>query len=157
MKILCFKFHKIYTIWKLIIIFFWGGGEEGPPEGKGSSIHKFLSQLLWLNMWKMYWSRFFFIWSNSKICLGAHLLPPGCKGAPIHKISISIIIGKQMKILWFKFHQNSTINKEFEFFWGGEREGPPGGKGASIHKCLSQLFLVNIRKYCVPNLIKISQ
>ena len=56
-------------------------------------------------------------------------------------------------MLSFKFHQNRTINEEFDYF-DGEREGPPGGKGASIHKFLSQLFLVYIGKCCVSNFIK---
>ena len=37
--------------------------------------------------------------------------------APL-KISISIIIGKHMKLLCSKFLQNCTINEEFDF-WGG--------------------------------------
>ena len=46
--------------------------------------------------------------------------PWGGKGAPIHKfILISIIIGKHMNRLCFKFHQNHTINEEFDFFEGG--------------------------------------
>ena len=54
-----------------------------------------------------------------------------------------------MKILCFIFHQNRIINEEFDFFLGGEREGPPGGKGASIHEFLSQLFLVNMKISCL--------
>ena len=46
-----------------------------------------------------------------------------------------------MKMICFKFDKNPIINEEFDF---SEEEGPPGGKGASIHKFLSQLFLVNI-------------
>ena len=44
-----------------------------------------------------------------------------------------------MKIVCFKFHQNPTINKEFDFFFK-----PPVDNGASIHKFPSKLFLVNI-------------
>ena len=39
---------------------------------------------------------------------------------------ISIIIGKHMKMLFFKFQHNRTINEEHDFFQGGE-EGPLGG------------------------------
>ena len=43
-----------------------------------------------------------------------------------------------------KFKQNFTINEEFDYFEGrAGRERPPGGKGAPIHKFLSQLLLVN--------------
>ena len=51
-----------------------------------------------------------------------------------------------MKVLCFKFHQNRTINEEFNFF-EGEGEGHPGDKGTPIHKFLSQLLLVNICKF----------
>ena len=36
------------------------------------------------------------------------------------KILISIIIGNHMKMLRFKFHQNRTINEEFDFFEAGK-------------------------------------
>ena len=55
----------------------------------------------------------------------------------------------------FKFHQILTINEEFDLF-EGEGEGPPGSKGALIHKFLSQLLLVRIFKFYVSNFIKIS-
>ena len=45
-------------------------------------------------------------------------------------------------MLHFKFNQNRTINEEFDFLEGGG--GAAGGKGAPIHKFLSQLLLVNI-------------
>ena len=47
-------------------------------------------------------------------------------------------------MLHFKFHQNRTINEEFDFFEGGGGGGAAGGQGAPIHKFLSQLLLVNI-------------
>ena len=58
------------------------------------------------------------------------------------KMLISIIIGKHMRC--FKFQQNRIINEEFHFFEGGGEEGPPGGKGAPIHKFLTKLLLVSI-------------
>ena len=50
-----------------------------------------------------------------------------------------------MKVLCFKLHQNRPVNEEFDFFFffEGRREAP-GGEGATIHKSLSQLLLVNI-------------
>ena len=46
----------------------------------------------------------------------------------------------------FKFHQNRTINEELDFFEGGG--APRGLGGLYIHKFISQLLLVNIRKCC---------
>ena len=37
---------------------------------------------------------------------------------------MTIIIGKHMKMLCFRFHPNHTINEEFDF-WGGEEGGEP--------------------------------
>ena len=55
---------------------------------------------------------------------------------PHLKMLISIIIGKHMKMLCFKFHQNCTINEEFYF--GGEGQnsfgGPEGGRGHDYKK-----------------------
>ena len=48
-----------------------------------------------------------------------------------------------MNILYFQFPQNRTITEEFDFFEVGG-EGPQGGRGAPIHKILSQLLMVNI-------------
>ena len=46
-----------------------------------------------------------------------------------------------MKMFYFKFQQNRTINGEFNYFEGG-RGWAPGGKEAPIHKF--QLLLVKI-------------
>ena len=64
-----------------------------------------------------------------------------------------------MKMFCFKFQQNRTINKEFDFLRGnggqnytineefdyfeGVGERPPGGKRAPIYNFLSRLLLVN--------------
>ena len=59
----------------------------------------------------------------------------------------------------FKFQQNLLITAEFDYFEGEEGGGerPSWGKGAPIHKFLSQLLLVNKLKYYVSNFIKIAQ
>ena len=64
--------------------------------------------------------------------------PLGFKGAPIHKFlsQLLLVFGKHMKMLCFKFHQNCTLNEEFDFFEGGKEE-TPGGKEAPLHKFLS--------------------
>ena len=54
-----------------------------------------------------------------------------------------------MKILCFKFQQSRTINEEVDFI-------EDGGK-TLISKFLSQLLLLNIRKFCFSNWIKITQ
>ena len=53
-----------------------------------------------------------------------------------------------MKMLCLKFHQNLTINEEFDFYenGGGREEGPLRGRRAPIHKFPSHLLLVNILK-----------
>ena len=71
----------------------------------------------------------------------------GRGGGPlfINSYLISIIIGEHLKMLCLKFKQNFTINEEFDYFEGSAgRERPPGGKGAPIHKFLSQFLLVII-------------
>ena len=53
------------------------------------------------------------------------LKPPGeGQGDRQLYIFISIIIGKHMKMFYFKFQQICTINEEFNFFEG--EEGPAG-------------------------------
>ena len=61
-----------------------------------------------------------------------------------------------MKVLCFKFHKNRTINEEIDLF-EGEGEGPPGSKGALIHKFLSKFLLVIKLKCRVSNFIKFAQ
>ena len=46
MQMLCFKFDQNRTINEEFNFFEGEGEAEGPPEGKGTPIHKFLSQLL---------------------------------------------------------------------------------------------------------------
>ena len=61
-------------------------GEIEPPEGKGASIHKFISQLLFVNIWKCYVSNFIknVQWMKNVTFLTREG-PPGGKGALIHK------------------------------------------------------------------------
>ena len=67
----------------------------------------------------------------------------GGERGPLSKISISIIIGKHMKTLCLKFHQDRAINEEF-YFWGGGQnsfwgsQGRQSGPISKIQKILIQ-------------------
>ena len=49
-----------------------------------------------------------------------------------------------MKMFCFKFNQNRTINKEFDF-WGGQilSGGPEGGRGTRLKKILRSLVQIS--------------
>ena len=55
---------------------------------------------------------------------------PRGEGGFYSYIYISIIFGKHMEMMCFKFNQNRTINEKFNFFEkGGRGRGPFEGKG----------------------------
>ena len=70
------------------------------------------------------------------------------------KIVLSIIIGKHMKNLLFKFNRNRTITKDYFF----EGEGGVGGwqERDPNSKFYYNVLLVNICKCCVSNSSKIA-
>ena len=49
-QMLCFQFHQNRTMKEEFDFFGEGGGGEGLPGGKGAPIHKFLFQLILVNI-----------------------------------------------------------------------------------------------------------
>ena len=109
MKFFCFKFQQNRTINEE---FDFGGGMG---EGNVTPIHKFDSQLLFLNVWKCIVANFSKITSQTKnLIFGGGEGEGGGKLTPIHNL-ISIIIGKHVNMFCIKFQQNYTINEEYDF------------------------------------------